>query len=64
MDNVQWLLGRLSQSFVFRTFEPIEELAGSSQCTFQVPCNPPLSPATLRRLLNAIPEVQLLREPA
>jgi len=64
IDNAQWLLGQLSQSFVFRTFEPIGEAEGSTHCTFQVPCHRPLSPAILRKLLSAIPEVQLLREPA
>jgi len=62
IDNAQWLLGQLSQSFVFRTFEPMGEMDGSTQCTFQVPCHGPMSPAVLQKLLRAIPEVQLMRE--
>ena len=64
IENVQWLLGQLSQSFVFRTFDPIRTLQQSSHCTIEIPCNPPLTQALLRRLLVAIPEVKLMREPA
>ena len=64
IENRRWLLDRLSQSFVFRTFEPLEDVAGSTQCTFQVPYNPPLSRAGFQKLLTAIPQVQLMNEPA
>ena len=64
LENTRWLLVCLSQSFVFKTFEPIGEVRDSSFCTFQVPYNPPLSRATFDKLLAAIPEVQLVREPA
>ena len=64
IENLQWLLGQLSQSFVFRTFDPVREVAGTSHCIFQVSCNPPLSHASLRKLLIAIPQVRLMREPA
>jgi hypothetical protein len=60
-DNVKRLLDSLSRSFVFRTFEPVVE--DSPYCTFQVPCNPPLSHARLSKLLSTIPEVCLMREP-
>lgn len=64
MDNVQWLLSQLSPSFVFRTFEPIEEIQGTTLCVFQVPCNLPLTQVGFRKLLMRIPQVQLMQEPA
>lgn len=64
IKNLQWLLGQLSQSFVFRTFEPIGQLDDSLHCTFDVPCNPPLTLSSLRKLLTDIPQVQLMREAA
>ena len=64
IENLQWLLGQLSQSFVFRTFEPIQQIDESVHCTFDVPCNPPLTQPALRKLFAGIPEVQLMREPA
>jgi hypothetical protein len=63
MENARWLLGRLSQSFVFKTFEPFGETVGSSICSFQVPYNPPLSRSKFERLLAAIPELRVLKEP-
>ena len=63
LQNAQWLLTRLSQSFVFKTSEPFGAMEGSACCTFQVPCNPPLSRSLLARILAAIPEVRLTREP-
>jgi hypothetical protein len=64
IQNAKWLLNRLSQSFVFKTFEPFGETMGSSMCTFQVPYNPPLSRSGLVKLLVAIPEVRLSSERA
>lgn len=65
IENRRWLLDRLSQSFVFRTFEPLETAAaGSALCTFQVPCNPPLSQLSFQKMLAAMPRVQLMKEPA
>jgi hypothetical protein len=63
IENARWLLGRLSQSFVFKTFEPFGETRGSSVCSFQIPYNPPLSRSKFERLLAAIPEVRLMLEP-
>jgi len=60
LDNAKWLLKQLSHSFVFRSFEPIVEDRESAHCTFQVPCNPPLTPAALCKLLDRIPEIRLL----
>ena len=64
IENARWLLGRLSQSFVFKTFEPFGEKMGSSVCSFQIPYNPPLSRFKFERMLAAIPEVRLMLEPA
>jgi hypothetical protein len=63
-ENCQWLLKRLSESFVFRTCEPLEHVAGTDVCTFQVPYNPPLSRRGFQKLLTALPQVQLMHEPA
>jgi hypothetical protein len=63
-QNAQRLLDCLSQSFVFRTFEPMTEENGSSFCRFQVPYNPPLTRSRFVKLLAAIPEVRLASEPA
>jgi hypothetical protein len=64
IENARWLLSRLSQSFVFKTFEPFVETMGSSICSFQIPYNPPLSRFKFERLLVAIPEIRLMSEPA
>ena len=64
IENAKWLLDRLSQSLVFKTFEPFGELKGSSVCSFTVPYNPPLSRSKFEKMLVAIPEVKLMREPA
>jgi hypothetical protein len=63
IENARWLLGRLSQSFVFKTFEPFVETVGSSVCSFQVPYNPPLSRSKFERLLAAIPELRVSSDP-
>ena len=63
LQNARWLLRRLGDAFVFQTCEGLREVEGSSCCTFQVPYNPPLSPAKFERLLAAIPPVQLKLEP-
>lgn len=61
-ENAQWLLARLSRSFVFKSSEPIcEEETG---CTFQVPNNSLNSHSGLKHLLNSIPEVNMMLEPA
>lgn len=62
--NARWLVLRLSQAFVFRTFEPLEQDARTPYCSFRVPYNPPLSSAGFRQILLGIPEVELMREPA
>jgi hypothetical protein len=62
-DNAKRLLNCLSQSFVFKTFDPMREEEGAF-CSFLVPYNPPLSRSSFAKLLAAIPEVRLMYEPA
>ncbi len=62
--NAQRLLHGLSESFVFKTFEPFTEEAGSCCCSFLVPYNPPLSRSSFIKLLVTIPDVRLRSEPA
>jgi len=61
-ENARWLLSRLSQSFVFKSSEPIRE--DRDGCTFDVPYSSQTSRSIFERLLAAIPEVTLLSEPA
>jgi hypothetical protein len=62
--NAQRLLVCLSQSFVFKTFDPMTEEEGSSFCNFLIPYNPPLSRSSFVKLLTAIPDVRLMSDPA
>jgi len=62
-DNAKRLLNCLSQSFVFKTFDPMREDEGTF-CSFLVPYNPPLSRSSFVKLLAAMPEVRLMSEPA
>ena len=36
LENAKWLLSKLSDSFVFKTSEPLREAANSPDCTFRV----------------------------
>jgi hypothetical protein len=59
IENTKWLLHRLSQFFVFKTSEPVNEGEGSSCCTFRVSESSQISRHRFERLLGAIPEVKL-----
>lgn len=61
LDNARWLLDQLAGSFVFRSARPVYHDEGSTLCTFQVPRNSTLSISRFQRLLNVLPEVNLLR---
>lgn len=63
-DHAQWLLRRLSRSFVFKTSEPMMDAPNSSGCTFGVAHTSQMSSTSFARLLAGIPEVQVLLEPA
>jgi hypothetical protein len=62
-NNLQRLLKGLSESFVFKTFDPVTE-DEAAICSFLVPYNPPLSRSSFVKLLAAMPEVRLMAEPA
>lgn len=61
IKNAAWLLNRLSQSFVFKSSEPVREEQGSSCCSFGVLYSSQMSHLTFARLLVAIPEVELIQ---
>jgi hypothetical protein len=63
MANALWLLQRLSQSFYFKSSEPVHEVSDTS-CTFEVLFGCDTSSTALSKVLARIPEVRLLREPA
>jgi hypothetical protein len=62
--NAQRLLNRLGHSFVFKTADPMNEEEGSSCCTFRVAYSSQMSRRGFERLLAAIPEVNLMMDPA
>lgn len=63
-DNARWLLHRMSEYFVFKTCEPMEEARNSAGCTFRVSHTSQMSGAGLEKLLSRIPEVQMVLERA
>ena len=63
-QNAQRLLDCLSESFVFKTFDPMREEVDSPFCSFLIPYNPPFSRSSFVKLLAAIPEVRLMLEPS
>jgi hypothetical protein len=63
-ENTEWLIGRLSQSFVYKSSEPVSEDEEHACCTFQVPYCSLISRSGLERLLGTIPEVKVMLEPA
>jgi hypothetical protein len=64
IKNAMWLLTRLSQSFVFKSSDSIEDDERASCSTFHVPYNSQMSHFQFERLLAGIPQVQLMSEPA
>lgn len=64
IKNAEWLLNRLGQSFIFKNCEPVREELGSSCCSFRVMYSSQMSHPLFRRLLGAMPEVNLMVEPA
>ena len=60
IDNALWLLRRLSQSFVFKSSEPIRD--EREKTCFEIPYSSQMPRRTLERLLASIPEVLLLAE--
>ena len=64
ISNAQWLLDRLGRSFVFKTADPMNEEGDSSCCTFRVVYGSEMSRRGFERLLAAIPEVNMMPDPA
>jgi hypothetical protein len=64
IENAAWLLNRLSHSFVFKSSEPMTEEQDSSCCSFRVQYDSQMSGPKFAKLLAAIPEVNLMVEPA
>lgn len=62
--NVQWLLNRLSQSFVFKSCEPVNEEIENACSSFQVQYTSQISRSGFQKILAGIPEVALMQEPA
>jgi len=60
--KVEWLLKRLSQSFVFKTSDPMIEDEGSLCSTFRLAYSSDMPRRQLERLLASIPEIQLIRD--
>jgi hypothetical protein len=61
LDNTNWLLRRLSDSFVFKTSEPLRDVS-SSAYSFRVADNSRLSGLQFEKLLSGISEVRLILE--
>lgn len=64
VGQAQWLLDRLSRSFVFKNCEPLREDRFTPGCTFQVSYDSRNNRNSFERLLRNIPEVHLMAEPA
>ena len=64
MQNAKWLLTRLSKSFVFKTSEPLDDDMKTACSSFQVQYSFQMSGPKFAKLLAAIPEVNLMLEPA
>jgi hypothetical protein len=62
--NAQWLLNRLSQSFVFKSSEPLDDDMATACSSFQVQYSSQMSGPRFAKLLATIPEVNLMSEPA
>lgn len=61
-ENALWLIGRLSQSFVFKSSEPVRQDNDGVCCTFEVPYGSQNSSSTFVSLLRSIREVILTAE--
>jgi hypothetical protein len=64
VTNARWLLDRLGDSFVFKSSEPLDEDMVTACSSFHVQYTSQLSGPRFAKLLAAIPEVNLMLEPA
>jgi hypothetical protein len=63
VKNAWWLLNRLSQSFVFKSSEAMNEDEFFPCCVFRVMYGSQMCHSVFKNLLNGIPEVDLMAEP-
>jgi hypothetical protein len=63
-ENAMWLLAQLGSSLAFNGCEPIRDDQAPFRSTFQVPYTPQMPRSTFEELLAAIPQVELMSEPA
>jgi len=64
LENTNWLLRRLSDLFVFKTSEPLQEVSNSTDYIFRVAHNSQMSGRRFEKLLAEIAEVKVILEPA
>ena len=64
IKNARWLLDRLSQSFVFKSSEAMNEEEFFPACVFAVPYGSQMSHSLFWKLLSGISEVDVMPEPA
>ena len=64
IKNARWLLNRLSQSFIFKGSEAMNEDEFFPACVFAVPYGSQMSHPVFSKLLRDISEVDLMPEPA
>jgi hypothetical protein len=64
MQNARWLLNRLSESFVFKNSEAMDDDVETACSSFRVQYGSQMSGPKFAKLLAAIPEVYLMLEPA
>jgi hypothetical protein len=59
VENAAWLIQELSRSFIFKSAAPLADDRQDALYSFRVPYNALLPFATFRRVLAAMPRVQL-----
>ena len=64
VSNARWLLNRLSRSFVFKSSEAMNEEEFFPACVFGVVYGSQMCHSAFRKLLNGMPEVDLMIDPA
>jgi hypothetical protein len=64
IKNARWLLDRLSQSFVFKSSEAMNEDEFFPACVFGVVYGWQMCHSVFKKLLSDMPEVDLMIDPA
>jgi len=62
VDNARWLIGRLSQFYLFRRDVPLVVNRPAEPSSFEVAMTSALTCLRLEKMLGRIQEVQLLKE--